>query len=160
MTSAFDPNAFLSATMDAPLEKRDPLPVSNPVSGDGCYFATVKEVKSRVWEGKTEKTMGKSGIAFDVTLEVEVPEPLKASQGTDKRILSDSIMLDLTEAGQIDNGKGKNGRLRMYREAVNLNNPGDSFNALKMAGRPLKLKLEHRPYNDTIQEDVKQVLRP
>lgn len=160
MTSAFNPEAFLAATIDAPSEKRDPLPVHNPDSPDGCYIAAVKEVKSRVWEGKTEKSAGKSGIAFDVTLELDVPQSLQGGQGTAKRILSDSIMLDLTEAGQIDNGKGKNNRLRMYREALNLNNPGDSFSALKMVGRPIKFKIEHELYNDAIQERVKQVLRP
>lgn len=160
MSSAFNPEAFLSTNMDKPLEKRDALPTSNPEASDGCYIGVVRDVKSRVWEGKTEKTAGRSGVAVDVTLDVDVPASLQTTQGGPKRVLSDSIMLDLTEAGQIDSGKGKNSRLRMYREATNLNNPGDSFSFLKMVGRPIKFKLEHEMWNDTVQERIKQVLRP
>lgn len=154
----FNPEQYLNATMETPLEKRDPL-LASGATPDGCYYATIKEVKARQWEGKTEKTAGKSGIAWDVQLEVDVPEAQRSTQGTDKRIVFDSIMLDLTEQGMIDAGKGKNGRLMMYREALDMNKPGDSFSALKMVGRPVKIKIDHRPYNNTVQEDVKSVLR-
>lgn len=159
MPTMFNPEQYLSASMETPLERREPLPTTAPESSDGCYFATVKEVKSRVWEGKTEKSAGKSGIAWDISLEIDVPTSLRGTIGMEKLTIRDGLMLDLTDNGLIDSGKGKNGRLRMYREALDLNKPGDSFSALKMVGRPLKVKIEHRPYNDTIQEDVKQVLK-
>jgi len=159
--SAFNPELFLSATVDTPTERRAPLPVENPESPDKCYLAVIKDVKPRTWEGKTEKSAGKSGIAMDVELTITVLSTLQTSLGLPPELtLRDSIMLDLTPTGLIDNAKGRNGRMRLYRDAVNMNNPGDSFSFLKMLGRPVKVKIEHEVYNDNPQERVKTVLRP
>jgi hypothetical protein len=57
--------------------------------------------------------------------------------------LKDSLMLDLTANGTIDNAPGKNRRLRAYREATDMNKPGDVFSARKMEGRIVKVKITH-----------------
>jgi len=152
MSSIFNPEAFLDATLEAPTEKRPPLPV-------GDYTATVGEVKARAWQGKTDPT--KSGIAWDIPLTLEVPAEVQTQLGLTSSTLTftDSLMLDLTEAGTIDNSPGKNRRLRNYREAVDLNKPGDVFSARKMQGRVIKVKIGHDMWEGQPVERVQGVAR-
>jgi hypothetical protein len=60
--------------------------------------------------------------------------------------LKDSIMLDLNSGGMIDYSPGKNGGLRRYRDATDLNKPGVPFKARDLVGRMVKLKIGHREY--------------
>lgn len=134
--SSFNPETFLDATMTEPTEKRPPLPV-------GDYTAVVGAITARAWQGKADPT--KSGIAWDIPLTLEVPAEIQAELKMDQSTLplKDSIMLDLTENGTIDNSPGKNRRLRAYREATDMNKPGDVFSARKMEGKVLKVKITH-----------------
>ena len=138
--SQFDPQSFLDATLDAPLTKRPPIMPNG-------YTATIGEVKSRAWNSRDGT---KSGIAYDVPLEIQL-DPAEATRvGQPTVIVSDSVMLDLTETGAIDIGPGKNRKLRAYREATNLNNPGDSFSARMLQGRQIKATVKH----DTVEGEV------
>lgn len=152
MSSIFDPSTFLDATVDTPTEKRPPLPV-------GDYTAVIGEIEARSWTGK--KDPSKSGIAYDVPLSIEIPAEVQASLGLTQPTLSlkDSIMLDLTEAGTIDNAPGKNRRLRMYREAVDMNKSGDVFSARKMTGKVIKVKLSHELWEGNLMERIDGVAR-
>jgi hypothetical protein len=152
MSSIFDPVAYLDATLEAPTEKRPPLPV-------GDYTAIIGEITARAWQGK--KDPSKSGIAWDVPLSVEIPADIQASLGLTNStlLLTDSVMLDLTDGGLIDNGPGRNRRLRMYREAVDLNKPGDSFSARLMQGKVVKVKVSHEEWEGNIQERVAGVVK-
>lgn len=134
--SAFNPEAFLDATLTDPTEKRKPLPV-------GDYTAIIGAVTARAWQGRADTT--KSGIAWDIPLTIDVPAAVQAELGMDQSTLNlkDSIMLDLTDNGTIDNGPGKNRRLRAYREATDMNKPGDVFSARKMEGRVILVKIAH-----------------
>lgn len=144
--SNFDPQAFLDVTMEESLEKREILPV-------GDYTAVIGEVASRAWQGKKDPTM--SGIAWDIPLTLDIPVELQANLGLPSTLnLKDSIMLDLTESGTIDTGKGKNGRLRMYREATNMNQPGQAFSARKLQGQVITVKIGHDIWNDAPIEKV------
>lgn len=157
MTSAFDPKSFLDATISTPLERRDPLPVENPETSDKLYFGVIGEINSRAWQGKKDPTQ--SGIAWDVPIEIQIPGSLQAAGMPPTLTIKDSIMIDLTAGGTIDSGKGKNNRLRMYREAVDLNKPGDSFSARALQGKPVKVKINHDSWEGTIQERVAGVLK-
>jgi hypothetical protein len=149
--SFFDPATFLDATLDTPTEKRPPLPV-------GDYTGVIGEVTARAWQGKADPT--KSGIAWDVPLLIEVPAELQASMGLPSTItLKDSVMLDLTPDGMIDNGVGRNRRLRLYREAVDLNNAGDKFSARVMQGRTVLVKVSHELWEGQPVERVTSVAR-
>jgi len=150
--SMFDPSTFLDATIEAPTEKRPPLPA-------GDYTAIIGEVKSRAWQGKKDPT--KSGIAWDVPLTLEIPADVQTQLGlTQPTItLTDSIMLDLTEGGTIDNSPGKNRGLRNYREALDMNKAGDVFSARKMTGQAIRVKVKHELYEDQIMERVGGVAR-
>lgn len=151
-TSIFDPASFLDATISEPSTKRPPLPI-------GDYTAVIGEVAARAWQGRADPT--KSGIAWDIPLTIEVPAEIQSELGMTQATLSlkDSIMLDLTAGGTIDNGPGKNRGLRLYREACDLNKPGDSFSARMMQGRVVKVKITHEIYQDAPVERVSGVTR-
>ena len=152
MTSSFDPSLFLDASISEPTVKRPPLPV-------GDYLGVIGEVTARNWTGK--KDPSKSGVAWDVPLVIEVPAEVQASLGLTSSTLQfkDSIMLDLTPNNALDNAPGRNGGLRRYREACDLNKPGDSFSARQMTGKVVKVKITHELYNDEIMERVSGVTK-
>ena len=150
--SSFDPSMFLDMSLDTPLEKRPPLPV-------GDYMAVIGEVAARRWTGKADPT--KSGIVWDVPLEIDVPQNLQETLSLPATLkFRDGIMLDLTEQGNIDNGVGKNRQLRNYREALDLNKPNDVFSARMMTGRPVKVKITLELYQGEPVERISGVARP
>lgn len=152
VASMFDPSTFLDATLTEPTEKRPPLPI-------GDYTAVIGEVTARAWQGKQDPS--KSGIAWDIPLAIEVPAEVQAQLKLTQATLNlrDSIMLDLTEGGTIDNSPGKNRRLRAYREALNMNNPGDTFSARKMSGGVVKVKISHEMWEGQPVERIDGVVK-
>lgn len=151
-TSTFDPASFLDMTLNEPTEKRPPLPV-------GDYTAVIGEVSVRPWTGKADPT--KSGFAMDVPLTVDIPAELQQSLGLPPTLtFKDSLMLDTTPQGGIDNGVGKNRQLRNYREALDVNKPGDVFSPRAMQGRVVKVKVTHELYQGNLMERIGGVARP
>ena len=154
---AFDPQAFLDLPVEAPLVKRPPIPA-------GDYTATIKDVTARPWQSKDKTNPDgspKSGIAYDVALTIEVPEAARALVGLDSPTLElkDSIMLELNSAGMVDQSPGKNGALRRYREALDMNKPGETFRARSMVGRMLTVRIIHEEYNGDLFERVRGVAK-
>lgn len=136
--SMFDAQSFLDAQIDTALEKRDPLPTTRE------YRAVIGELASRNWQSKDGT---KEGVAFDVPLAIDVPVDLQEAGGLPPTLnLRDGIMLDLTPAGAIDTAKGKNGKLRMYRDALDMNQPGVPFNPRSMTGRVVLVRIKHEEY--------------
>lgn len=150
--SAFDPQAYLDSQISEPTVKRPPLPA-------GDYTAVIEDVKSRTWQGKNDPT--KSGIAFDIPLVVDLPLEVQQQLGIDATTLkfTDSVMLDLTESGTIDNGVGKNRRLRTYREACDMNKVGDVFSPRKMVGKVIIVKIKHDLWEGEIVEKIAGVAK-
>jgi hypothetical protein len=147
--SNFDPALFLDITLTEPTEKRAPLPVDD-------YTAVIGEVTPRAWQGRQDPN--KSGMSLDVLLVVDVPAELQAASGLPPTLtLKDGIRLDLTPGGGIDNGKGKNRQLRAYREALNMNKPGDVFSPRMMQGQVVRIKVTHEIYQDAPVERVSGV---
>jgi len=151
--SNFDPGTFLDATITEANTKRSPIPAGTDV------VAIIGEPKTRQWTGKADPT--KSGIAVDVPLAIDLSAypDLQKSVGADRVILSDSIMLDLTDNGGIDNSPGKNGKLRRYREALGMNTAGQPFSFRMMQGRMIKVKIKHRTYEGEIYDEVDSVAK-
>lgn len=145
----FDPQAFLDATMTAPLTKRPPI---NP----GAYSATIGEVKSRNWQSRDGT---KSGVALDVPLEVQLDPAETTRVGQPTVIITDSVMLDLTETGNLDIGPGKNRKLRAYREALDMNKVGDTFSPRAMQGRLVKVAVKHDVNDGEVYERVGSVAK-
>jgi hypothetical protein len=137
--SAFDPNSFLDATINEALVKRPPIPV-------GDYIGVLSEPVIRPWVSSKDAT--KSGIAADYMIDVDVPQNIREEIGLDSPTikLKYGIMLDTNATGGIDTAKGKNGGIRKFREALDMNTPGVPFNLRMVAGRPVKVKIGHREY--------------
>lgn len=157
--SAFSPEAFLDATVDQPSEKRKPLPIQNPEDPAGLYRGQILEVKTRAWQSKNDAS--KSGMAADITIEVQVPLQLQQELKLPATVrMTDGIFLDLTEDGRgFDNAPGKNRGIRVYREALDMNKPGDTFSFRKMFGQPLKVKVKHDLYEGEIYDKIEAPFR-
>ena len=153
----FDPTAFLDLPVDAPLERRSPIPAQD-------YLAIIQEVNARQWQSKDKTNSDgspKTGIVYDVTLAVQVPPEVKAAANLsmDTLTMRDSIMLDLNDQGGIDTAPGRNRALRAYREALDMNKPGEIFRAREMAGRLIRVRVKHEEYQGNIQERVDGVAK-
>jgi hypothetical protein len=150
--STFDPMTFLDTTITEPSTKRSPLPAGRD------FVGIIGEVKARTWQGKKDPTQ--SGVVMDVPVEIDLTAYPDVQIGATKVTLTDGIMLDLTPGGTIDNSPGKNGKLRRYREALNMNKPGDSFSFRAMQGRTIKVKISHREYDGELFDQIDSVVRP
>lgn len=153
----FDPQAFLDMPVDAAFERRPPLPVKD-------YPAQISDVAARQWQSKDKYNNDgspKSGIAYDVTLVLQIPLDVKDALGlkVDTLTLKDSIMLDLNDNGGLSTEAGANRQLRQYREALDMNKPGVTFRAREMMGRMLLCRIKHEEYQGNIQERVAGVAR-
>ncbi len=149
--STFDPSAFLDATITEPSTKRSPLPAGMD------FVGVIGEVKARTWQGKNDPT--KSGVVMDVPVEIDLSAYPGVNIGATKVTLTDGIMLDVTDSGMIDNSPGKNGKLRRYREALNMNKAGDAFSFRAMQGRTIKVKISHRTYEGEIFDQIDSVAK-
>ena len=68
-------------------------------------------------------------------------------------------MLDLTDSGSMDMGKGRNVGLGRLREALNLNQPGQVFSFSMIPGRLAKVAVSHRIDGENIYAEVKSLAR-
>ena len=142
--SMFDPNAFLDLEITEAFERRPALPVRD-------YPTLIQEVAARQWTSKDKYNDNgtlKSGVAYDLTLVVQVPMDIKEQIGlkTDTLTIKDSVMVDLNANGGLDTSPGANRQLRNYREALDMNKPGQAFRAREMAGRMVLLRIKHEEY--------------
>ena len=160
--SAFSPEAFLDAQVTEVNEKRPPLPVENPASEDGLYHAVIGDIKMTSGTYEKGDRIGQRWLLAQVPLTIEIPKQvqdglgLKLEKGT--LTLTDRAFIDLTAQGNIDNSKGKNRRQKQYRDACDLNKPGDSFSWRQLIGRPIKVKIDHEMYQGEPQERISAVL--
>ena len=142
---SFDPNAYLDLPIEEAFERRPLVPVSD-------YVATITDLQARQWTSK-DKTDSqgrpKTGIAYDVSLELDIPLEVKEKVGLKPDFvlkLKDSIMVDLNENGGLDTAAGANRQLRNYREALDMNKAGVTFRPREMVGRRLLVKIKHEQY--------------
>lgn len=157
----FDPQAFLDLPTEEASIKRPPVAAAD-------YISTIKDIQVRTWtsKDKVDETTGKlkAGIAYDIFHTVDIPEAERTRIGltTPTLELKDSLMLDLNAGGMIDYSPGKNGGLRRYRDATDLNKAGVPFKARDLIGRMVKVKIGHREYPEgsgDLFEEIKGVSR-
>lgn len=145
----FDPNQFLeTTTTEANDTKVIPVPV-------GEYIATVKEVKARQW---TSKDQTKTGVTLDVIWDID-SAPVRELLGRDTVTCQQGVMLDVTDSGSLDLGKGRNVGLGRLREALNLNTPGQPFSFQMLPSRVAKIRVEHDVVGEDIYARVKAVAK-
>lgn len=145
--SQFDTNVFLDAVTTEAGSRRPPLPV-------GDYIATVGEPK--FMQGPQKKDPTKNYQALNVPLEVDVTQNPAARQlvGQDKVVLFHFVGLDFNEGGMLDWGPGRNRNLLAYREALDLNTPGQPFSPRMIQGKTVRVKVNHETYEGEIRERV------
>lgn len=144
--SSFDPTAFLHAQVNEVSKKRNPLPV-------GEYDAILGEGKVVAWTGKKDPT--KSGWKYDAPITIQVPADIQEDQKLPPTLTQNlSIMLDISPQGGLDMAPGKNGGLRRFREALNMNREGEPFSFAATFGRAVKVKISHDIYEGEVQERV------
>lgn len=146
----FNPDQFLDMQVTESNDtKLTPVPV-------GEYVGVITDVKCRQWQSKNDPS--KSGLALDLLYEID-DAAVKELLGRDKVTVKQGVMLDLTDAGGLDMGKGKNVGLGRLREATNLNTPGEPFAFSMLNGRIAKVSISHRIHEDQIFAEVKAVAR-
>lgn len=145
MSHVFDAEQFLNLTIDSPFIDRIPLPT-------GEYTAMIGTIKPRTW---TNKDGTKSGVALDIPLVVDVPAEAQQTCGFGPTTqMTDSAMLDLVESGGFDFGPGKNRVLKDYREATDLNRPGEKFGLTMLQGKVIRIKVTHDLYEGRPREKI------
>lgn len=152
--SSFDPNSYLDAQITEPSIRRPPLPAGSE------WIATVGEPKMREWKKKDDPSI--TGIACDVMLKIDLSQKpaMEGFEGITEVNIGDGIMLNTDAQKKIDNSPGKNARLRQYREALNMNNPGEAFSFRNMQGRQLKVRIKHDPYQGEMYDKIDAVSKP
>lgn len=146
----FSPEQFLDMQVT---ESNDTKTIPVPV---GEYTAVIEEVKVRQWQSKKDPSM--SGLTLDVKWSVD-DSAIKELLGRDKVTVNQGIMLDLTDSGGLDMGKGRNVGLGRLREALGLNSPGQPFSFMMLSGRVGKVSVTHRIDGENIFAEVKGVAK-
>lgn len=151
MDNYFDPQAFLDQTTETALERRPPVPALE-------YLATIEDLQPKPWQSKDKYNDDgtlKSGLMFEITLAVQLPQEVQDMCKIQKLTLTDRPMIDmLPDKTGIDYSLGKNGRLRTYREATGLNVAGQPFSPRMLVGRMVKVRVTHEEYQGNLQERV------
>jgi len=146
----FNPEQFLDMQVT---ESNDTKTIPVPV---GEYTAVAEEVKCRQWQSKKDPSM--SGLALDIKWSID-DAAVKELLGRDKVTVNQGIMLDLTDSGGLDMGKGRNIGLGRLREALSLNAPGQPFSFMMVSGRVAKISVSHRIDGENIFAEVKGVAK-
>lgn len=146
----FSPEQFLDMQVT---ESNDTKTIPVPV---GEYTAVIEEVKVRQWQSK--KDPSQSGMTLDVKWSID-DAAVKELLGRDKVTVTQGIMLDLTDSGGLDMGKGRNIGLGRLREALGLNAPGQPFSFMMLSGRVGKVSVSHRIDGENIFSEVKGVAK-
>lgn len=149
--SVFSPEQFLDLQIN---EANDTKVVPVPA---GEFVALIGEVKVVPWAKKDDPSV--AGLKLQITWEIDSPE-VKQLLGRDKVTVRQDQMLDMTESGGLDMGKGRNVGLGRLREATGLNTPGQPFAFSMLTGRMAKVLVKHRAGDgDTIYSEVKGVAK-
>lgn len=145
--STFDPATFLNTTTE---EAMDTIIIPCPA---GEYLALAEKVDVKSWSTKDGSN---SGLKIEILWDIQ-DENVKAITQRDPTRVRQQQMLDLTETGQLDLGKGKNIGLGRIREALGLNAAGQPFAISMIQGRMANVKVSHRADGETIYDEVKAI---
>lgn len=140
--SVFDAQTFAQMTFtDANSTESTPIPV-------GEWVFQIEKAEVKTWQKREDPSV--AGLKLLLTLSNEDPA-ITAITGRKTNKLIYELMLDLTDAGGLDFGKGMNIRLGRLREAVGLNKPGQPFSFDMLIGRAVKASVKHEIWKETLQ---------
>ena len=117
----FDPNSFFEQVITE-IGSTEAVPIPA-----GEYLATIDKKEVTTWQKKDDPSV--SGLKLKITWSLE-DQAVRDLLGRDKVVVVQDIMLDTTETGGLDMGKGRNVELNRLRAAVDLNVSGFSFHQL------------------------------
>jgi len=158
MSSVFDPNVFLDAQQTEVNERRPALPTENPEDSNGLYTAVIGEPKATGGTISKGDRIGQPWAGIRLPLRLQIPAAVQALGLPPELTITDSVFLDLTPQGSIDNSPGKNRQQKAYRDATGTNTPGAVLAWRMLQGKPVKIKIAHELYNEQIQERIAQIL--
>ena len=147
--SQFDPQAFLDTQTT---EVNDTRVIPCPV---GEWPATIDNVDMK--SGVSQKS-GEAWTKLNVKWKIEGCDANRLAD-RDPIYVTQGVMLDITAAGGLDMGKGKNVQLGRLREALDLNKAGAPFSFRMLIGRNAKVAVSQREYEGNIFDDVKGVVK-
>lgn len=151
----FDANTFLNAVYT---EVNDTKIVPCPA---GEFHAQIEKIDLKSGQiGKGER-IGQDWASLNVQYKIEDPGVAALLQ-RDNVLVYQSVMLDLSPAGGLDMGSGKNIGLGRLREATGLNQPGQQFSPGMFVGHRVKVMVRHVPgYKDpaTLVAEVSGVVK-
>lgn len=130
----FDPNAFLDQVIEE-VGSTEIIPIPA-----GEYMATIDKKEITQWSKRDDPTV--SGLKLKVTWSLE-DQAVRELLNREKVTVVQDIMLDMTDTGSLDMGKGRNVELNRLRAAIDLNVSGFSFNQLD--GRMARITVKHDP---------------
>lgn len=132
--SQFDPNTFMQATFE---ESNSTESIPCPV---GEYDGLIEKVDIVQWNSRDGQ---KSGLKLQLIWNI-MSDEVRAVTGRAENKVRQDIMLDLTDSGMLDMGKGMNVRLGKLREATGTNVAGEPFGFPMLNGRTAKVSIKHR----------------
>lgn len=133
---SFNPDAFLDMSVDVELSTQT-IPVPT-----GTYPAVCQGIVGKPWQSK--KDPSKSGYMLDLTWEI-ADESVAALVGRPVVKVKQTIMLDMTEDGQLITTKGSNVGLGRLRAALGMNEAGRPFSIRAVVGQAANVTVTHRP---------------
>lgn len=151
--SMFDASSFLDMT----IEGENSTVVIPPPAGE--FPAMVDKVDVRQWTKRDDPSV--SGLTLEVFWAIE-DASVKELLGRDKVLVKQGVMLDITEAGGLDMGKGKNVGLGRLRAALGLNDPSRAFSFQQLPGQMAKVTVSHRTDKDDAEKiypEIRTVVR-
>lgn len=134
----FDANSFMNAVFT---EANDTKLVPCPA---GEYQAQIEKLEPKSGTiGKGDR-IGEPWASLNISYAV-ADQAVTAITGRDKVTVFQSVMLDLTPQGGLEQGPGKNINLGRLREACGLNNPGQPFTPSQLIGQMVRISVRHVP---------------
>jgi hypothetical protein len=131
---SFDADTLLNTDVsDAASTEYVPIPI-------GEWTGIIQSV------GAKEVTSQKNGEIYrflEVQYTIDDQEVKDETQMSEPKCRQ-SMILDFTEAGTLDLGKGKNVNLGRLREACSQNEPGKAWNFNMLVGQAVKVSVKHR----------------
>jgi hypothetical protein len=174
--SNFDPTVFIDSSITDANTKRPLLPAGRE------FIGTIGDgLKARVWKSNKPEAKIKAGLSYDIPIIFEVaslpPDVQKLYMDDsgkltiEKITITDSVMIDLVVDADgnptegpggvpiIDNSPGRNLRQKRYRDALDMNRPGENFSWRMTSGRQIRCKIEHEPYNGETYDKIGAVAK-
>lgn len=148
--SIFDVDAFMNGSIASPLStERKLIP-------PGEYNAVVSNVEAKSGQVASGDNAGKAWARLDVTWEFQ-DQALRDTLNRAKVVLTQGVMLDLTDEGTLDTREGRNVNFGRLLKALDCNDAGS--NVRMLVGRYGRVTVSHGSYQGNAREEIRGVTK-